>query len=135
MGRTLVKLASWKLERGAALGLLERLMGSRTVGGTLATQFRLHSLSLVAIALIFLWLLSPLGSQAVLRILSTGTTPMTSPANITYVNTRQPNYSGDPLFQNTWFSGFASLFSATLVASPQIKNGSMDVWGNVKIPY
>jgi hypothetical protein len=135
VGRALVKLASWKLERGAALGLLEQLMGSRTVGGTIATQFRLYSLSLVAIGLISLWLLSPLGSQAVLRILSTTTKPITSTGNVTYVNTRQPSFSGYTEFYDSWFSGFATSFSASLLASPDVKNGSMDLWNNVKIPY
>lgn len=135
IGRALLKLASWKLERGVALGFLESLMGSRTVGGTIATQFQLHSLSLVAVALIFLWLLSPLGSQAVLRILSTGTKSITTPSNVTYVNTRQPSYSGYTVFRDSWFSGFASLFSASLIASSDVKSGSMDIWGNVKIPY
>lgn len=135
IGRAFVKLASWKLERGAALGLLEQLMGSRTVGGAIATQFRLHSLSLVAIGLVFLWLLSPLGSQAVLRILSTTTKSTTTSGSVTYVNTRQPSFSGYTQFYETWFSGFASSFSASLLASPDVKNGSMDLWGNVKIPY
>jgi hypothetical protein len=135
VGRALVKLASWRLERGAAIGLLEQLMGSRTVGGAITTQFRLRSVGLVAVGLIFLWLLSPLGSQAVQRILTTTARPITSSGNVTYVNTRQPSYSGYTYFYDSWFSGFASLLTAALLASPDVKKGSRDLWGNVKIPY
>jgi hypothetical protein len=110
-------------------------MGSQTVGGTLITQWRLRSLSLLGLALILLWSLSPLGSQAVLRILSTTTKPISSLADITYINTRQPSYSGYQQFYTTWFPGFATLFSASLLAPEAVKNSSMDLWGNVKIPY
>ena len=99
VGRAMVKLASWKLERGASLGLLERLMGSRAVGGAIATQFRLYSLSLVAIVLVFLWLLSPLGSQAVLRILSRSTESRSSSGNVTYINTTTKHFWMHPILR------------------------------------
>ena len=109
-------------------------MGSRTFGGTISTQFRMRSANLVAIGLIFLWLMSPLGSQAILRVLTTTTKPTTSSENITYVNTRQPSFSGYSSFYDTWYSGFASLFSAALFESREVKDGTRDLWGNVKIP-
>jgi hypothetical protein len=130
----MIKIASWKLEQGSSLGLLERLMGSRTVGGTLITQFRLRSFTWVGLVLILVWALSPAGSQTVLRILSTTTHPVPSFSNVTYVNSRQPSESGSPAF-NTWFSGFAAMFTASLVAPESVKNGPIDLWGNVKIPY
>lgn len=92
-------------------------------------------LSLVAIVLVFLWLLSTLGSQAVLRILSTSTESRSTSGNVTYINTRQASFSGYTQFSDTWFAGFTSLFSASLLASPSVKSGTTDLWGNVKIPY
>ncbi|KAH6687962.1 hypothetical protein F5X68DRAFT_206602 [Plectosphaerella plurivora] len=37
--RLLVAAAHWRLERGAPMGILETLMGSRTVGSTIITLF------------------------------------------------------------------------------------------------
>lgn len=134
VGRATIKIASWKLERGTTLGLLESLMGSRTVGGTFVTSLRLWPLTFLGLGLIALWSLSPLGSQAILRMVSTTNTVMPASPNLAYISTRQPSYSGDLRFQNTWFSGFASLFGASLLAPVAVKTSAMDLWGNVKIP-
>ncbi|TVY75912.1 hypothetical protein LSUE1_G010143, partial [Lachnellula suecica] len=134
VGRAAIKIASWKLERGTTLGLLESLMGSRTVGGTFVTQLRLWPLTFMGVGLIALWSLSPLSSQAILRMVSTTDSAVPAPLNISYTSTRQPSYSGDSQFQNSWFAGFASMFGAALLAPPAVKTSPMDLWGNVKIP-
>jgi hypothetical protein len=130
----MVKVASWKVERGSTVGSLERLMGSRTVGGTIITQIRLWRSSAFGLGLILLWLLSPLGGQTVLRILSTTSTQTTSSATTNYLNSRQQVYAGQPAF-DSWYSGFAGLFAACLLAPTAVKTGPVDLWGNIKIPY
>ncbi|KAK0128489.1 hypothetical protein ONS95_000461 [Cadophora gregata] len=130
VGRAMVKFASWNLEKGASLGLLERLVGSRTVGGTIITQARLRSITLVSFVLVLLWLLSPLGSQSILRILSTSTKTSTLDAETSYSNSRQASRASTA----SSFSGFAAMFSSALVTPDQLKNSSMDIWGNVRIP-
>lgn len=135
VGRAAYKAASWKLERGSSIGLLEQLLGSRTVSGTLITQFRLWPFGFVGLGLLLLWSLSPLGSQAALRILSTGSKPITSTTNITHFNSRQSSYSGSGQFEDSWFTSFATLFSASLLSPAAVKTGPADLWGNVKIPY
>ena len=135
IGRAMVKFASWKVERGSTVGSLERLMGSRTVGGTIITQIRLWHFSFVGLGLILLWLLSPVGGQTVLRILSTTSTQTTTPATTTnYLNSRQQVYAGQPAF-DSWYLGFAGLFTASLLAPTAVKTGPVDLWGNIKIPY
>ncbi|EKD19548.1 hypothetical protein MBM_02785 [Drepanopeziza brunnea f. sp. 'multigermtubi' MB_m1] len=134
VGRTMIKFASWRLEKGAELGLLERLVGSRTVGGTIITQLRLRSISIVGLGLILVWLLSPLGSQSVLRILSTSTKPIVSTDfQISYLNLRQASQASTPAF-NEWFSSFAAMFTSAMLAPHAAKNSTMDPWGNVRIP-
>lgn len=109
-------------------------MGSRTVIGTIVNQLQLWPLAYVGLGLIALWCLSPLGSQAILRMLSQIDSAVPASANLTYASTRQPSYSGDPRFQDSWFPGFASLFGASLVAPVTVKKSATDLWGNVKIP-
>ncbi|KAH7342643.1 hypothetical protein BKA65DRAFT_552257 [Rhexocercosporidium sp. MPI-PUGE-AT-0058] len=133
VGRAVMKVAAWKLEKGASLGLLERLVGSRTVGGTIITQARLRSVGLVSLGLVLLWLLSPLGSQSVLRILSKSTTSSISDSDVIYSNTRQASHASSPTF-TTWFSAFAAMFSSAILTPDEAKNSSMDIWGNVRIP-
>jgi hypothetical protein len=130
----MVKIASWKVERGSTVGLLERLMGSRTVGGTIITQLRLWRFSLIGFGLILLWLFSPVGGQAVLRILSTTSTESVSNATVSYLNSRQQVYAGWPAF-DSWYPGFAAIFTACLLAPTAVKTGPTDLWGNIKIPY
>ncbi|KAF8855680.1 hypothetical protein BDZ45DRAFT_746277 [Acephala macrosclerotiorum] len=133
VGRTMIKIASWKAEHGTNIGFLERLLGSRTVGGTIITAMGLRSVTIGSIVLVLLWLLSPLGSQAVLRTLSTSNGTVALTANTTYINARQQSYAGQAEFNN-WSNGLASVLSASLLAPNEIKTGSMDTWGNVKIP-
>ncbi|KAL2075493.1 hypothetical protein VTL71DRAFT_436 [Oculimacula yallundae] len=134
VGRAMLKVASWRLEKGAPLGLLERLMGSRTVGGTIVTQVRLRSLTIVGVGLVLLWLLSPLGSQSVLRILSTGAVSSAVDSRIAYSNSRQASLASGPAF-NSWFSALAALFSTAIITPEVAKNSSMDHWGNVRVPF
>src|SRR5690349_5066834 len=89
VGRAAIKLATWKLERGTTLGLLESLIGSRTVGGTILTQIRLWPLTFLGLGLILIWLMSPMGSQAALRMLVIENENVESSSNITYSNLRQ----------------------------------------------
>ncbi|KAF4629940.1 hypothetical protein G7Y89_g8204 [Cudoniella acicularis] len=98
VGRATIKLATWKLERGTTLGLLEKLIGSRTFGGTILTQIRLWPLTFLSLGLVLIWFISPIGSQAALRMLGTTANELPFSANITYSNMRQSSYSGDPLF-------------------------------------
>lgn len=131
-----MKYATWKLEQGTTLGLLEQLMGSRTVASAFSTQVQLRSFNLVGLCLIFIWSLSPIGGQAILHILYTPEKRITSAANITYFNSRQQSYSApEGRFQATWYSGFTVLFGSSLLAPTPVKESSMDIWGNVKIPY
>jgi len=135
-GRAAVKYATWKLERGSTLGLLEQLMNSRTVASTITTQIHLRSFNMVGLGLILLWALSPIGSQAVLEIMTIPFDAVPSTADVSYFNSRQQSFAApDGNFKQSWFSGFAMLLGASLIAPTDIKTSSMDLWGNVRIPY
>lgn len=111
-------------------------MGSRTVASAIATQVQLRTFNLVGIGLILVWALSPLGGQSILHILFTPTKVTSTPADITYYNTRQQSYATPTgNFANQWFSGFSILFSSSILAPTAVVLSSMDIWGNVKIPY
>lgn len=133
LGQLAIKISSYTFERGTSLGFLERLMGSRSFFSTITTQFRLWPLNPLAIGLIVVWLLSPIGSQAFLRTLSVQQVFTTSNTTVSYFNTSQPSLAADERFEG-WFSGFSALFTAGLLAPEKVMNGDVDLWGNVKIP-
>lgn len=97
---------------------------------------RLRSWKLLSIGLIILWLLSPVGSQAALRMLSTtsAAAPLPQALSLNYFNMRQPSYAGFTTF-DSWFSSFASIFSAALFSPEAVKASNLDLWNNVKIPF
>ncbi|KAH8747389.1 hypothetical protein BGZ57DRAFT_835949 [Hyaloscypha finlandica] len=138
MGRTIMKIAGWKLEKGTSLGTLEQLTGSRTVFGAVHTQFHLGSYNLMGLALILIWIMSPIGGQSTSRLLGTNHHETNRSTLVHYTDTRGSLFS-------TWLSldgsnsydvGLLStVLSASITAPLVVKNSSLDLWGNVKIPY
>ncbi|KAG4433477.1 hypothetical protein IFR05_011042 [Cadophora sp. M221] len=135
VGRAAVKYAWWNLENGASIGILEQLMGSRSLAGTMMTNVQLRCFNALGIFLMLLWCWSPLGGQALLRILATAEELIPSTSDVSYINTRAVHYAGFGLYLNGWFPGFASLFGASLCSPTAVKKSAVDLWGNVKIPF
>lgn len=65
-------IAAWRIQtsRGATIGFLQQCLGSQTISSAFLTQIRLRALNVFAVFTIILWCLSPLGSQASLRVIS-----------------------------------------------------------------
>ncbi|KAK4448870.1 hypothetical protein QBC34DRAFT_494943 [Podospora aff. communis PSN243] len=78
--------AYWRLERGIKLQPLDRLLSSQTLGSTLVTIIIHRSVGLVASFLLAIWSLSPLGSQAVLRVLTVETPTAAAIGNLSYAD-------------------------------------------------
>ncbi|KAM0439602.1 hypothetical protein ACHAPT_000694 [Fusarium lateritium] len=142
-GRLIYQTARWSLERGTALGPLEQLLGSRTVGGALVTQFQLQALNPLAVSLILVWAVSPLGAQSILRMLGSRLDEKTHPSSVVYFDTdaeSQPSYNegatGSSVESNLAFLSYLGImFGAALLSPKSARIDSMDVWGNVKIPF
>ncbi|KAF6824630.1 hypothetical protein CMUS01_10157 [Colletotrichum musicola] len=144
IGRLMSESARWNLEQGNSLGLLEQLMGSRTVGSTLVTLFTLRTLNLLAAALLCVWVFSPLGAQAILRMLDSTPSINPNPAVISYFDTRAPVPSWLALTQGSdtadgpirpTVATIATLYTC-LVGTPKAnKVDTMDLWGNVRISF
>ncbi|KAJ4136586.1 hypothetical protein NW768_004203 [Fusarium equiseti] len=142
VGRMVFEAARWKLEKGATLGLLEQLIGSRTVGSTFITQIGLGKLNILGLVLLSLWAFSPLGSQAVLRTLGSKLEPVLSTSSALYFSTDAQTRLAQPFpishSMSAWdsrdFGHLSNMFSALFFTSEERKTDPMDIWGNVKIP-
>ncbi|RMJ16977.1 hypothetical protein CDV36_003354 [Fusarium kuroshium] len=143
MGRLMYQLSRWMLERGATMVMLEQLMGSRTLGAAFLTQAELGAFNLVGLVIVFVWVWSPLGGQALLRMLNSRLDTVISPWTVVHFDT-----DARPKFED-WYEVSAvgtrhrrgivatphSMYNAALLSPDSIRNGSRDIWGNVKIPY
>jgi hypothetical protein len=133
-------MASYLALKGTRLINLERLLGSMSIVNTIWTQYKLglFNLNVISFLLILLWSFSPLGGQAILRIVSTeigftnGTTPLAyfntsfSTGNVSYLNN-----NAALLMQ---FTDVRSIYGSAVISPSYIQESSMDQFGNVKIP-
>jgi len=124
-------IAYYKLERSTTIETSERLLGSRTIVAAIVAQFKLGLLNPLGIFLILLWVLSPFGGQASLRVGEFTSGSDNSQFPFQYLDFR------------TYYSPYDSTFSLTPVnvfyvsalATPaKTRELPQDLWGNVRVP-
>lgn len=135
VGRSLKALASYQVEQGAKLGKLEQMMGSLTIFGTIELQVLLRTFDLFGLALVVLWVFSPLGGQASLRLLDTGVQLTMTNKTLRYLNSDSLSIlnTGADIIQELGFL-MNALYLSALLTPPIGQAASMDTWGNIKIP-
>jgi hypothetical protein len=125
-------IATYLTERGTTIGLLEQLFGSTTVASTLKTQLMLRQYNFVAVLLLLLWSLSPLGGQGVLRLITVADQRVVAPASVYYLT---PNTTSvlihDPGYV---ISGIGAVYLSSIISLNSTQNGPQDSWGNIKVP-
>ncbi|KAI8715740.1 hypothetical protein NCS52_01082300 [Fusarium sp. LHS14.1] len=143
VGRFVYEIARWKLEQGVTLGTLEQLLGSQTVGSTVLTHAKLCVMNPLAAGLLFIWIFSPLGGQSLLRILGSRLDPVVQNSTIVHFDSNatsifaQLRTIGGPEFGivDDDIRYLGNWYSALLLTPTTAKTDSMDLWGNVKIPF
>lgn len=134
VGRFLKSYAMYRAERGASMGMLEQFYGSQSLANAVQLTYALRGSGMLGLAVVILWLLSPLGGQATQRVLSKATSYNSSMGNVYYTNTSAANGA----FANHFYLAqridnlYAVLSAALLSDSITTDN---DIWGNVRIPY
>lgn len=132
-------LANWKLERGATVGHIQHLLGSRSLVSAVVTPVRLGTASLLVPLLIMVWAMNPLGGQLSLRVVS-------KDANITVIDTPflyvNPSLSWDNravgvdegVPTTSLDRVIENVFSTSLLSPNSSKSGTQDLFGNIQIP-
>jgi hypothetical protein len=112
-------------------------MQSRTVFAAVTTQISLRAYNSLGLGLVMIWILSPFGSQSSLRLLSTGLTSTSMTQTVPYVDTMGFDADTfDAADDVTFFiGGLRPAYVTSLLGPPSAKNGTLDLWGNVKIPF
>lgn len=132
-------LSAWLAQHpdGAKVGHLEQLLGSTDILPTLETMGYVGSVSVVGVALLFVWIVGNVSDQAILRVLSTGFQFSSSNTSFYYFDTSVDRglsiYS--PPGQIVTYGEIAnSVFQAGVLSASVNLNYPSDIWGNVKIP-
>ena len=129
------KTSSWRLENGARIGTLEQLIGSTSLGGTIASVFSLRLFNALAPTLLLIWALSPIGGQSSLHLVTAGTRHEFSTVNVTYFDTRSVSvFAQDDGIIDIYLPTINAIFQASMMEPLSATSSQRDLWGNVKIP-
>jgi hypothetical protein len=115
---------------------LEQLIGSQSFFASIERQFGLRRINLLGLAIITAWVLSPLGGQSSLRLLSTRPFPIVIDATIQYQSVE--GFGKRTLFdydmdENLW-SFYAAPFTTALQTAFKYASEPRDLFGNPRIP-
>ncbi|KAI0570113.1 hypothetical protein Alg130_11351 [Pyrenophora tritici-repentis] len=135
VGRAAHAILLWRLEKGERIGILDTLASSTSLTSTVTSQLQLRSFSILGVALLIVWSLSPIGGQASVRIMTIGSKDTQIHETLWYMvnNGYLGSYSSGGMYsQGTSSAG--AVFVAALMGSPATKASPLDLWGNVKIP-
>lgn len=115
---------------------MEHLVGAQSLFSSLDRLFSLRNYSFHGIILALIWFLSPLGGQALLRLLSTHPTDTQIVQNATYLS---PDFlSGDLIVEGDSAQSsmglVTALYSSSLLSSSSTRLSPRDSWDNPKIP-
>ncbi|KAJ5768899.1 hypothetical protein N7520_003458 [Penicillium odoratum] len=135
-GSFMSSIAAWRIQtsRGASIGLVEHCLGSQTLSGAFLTPIRLRAFSLFTVATIFLWILSPLGSQAALRVVSIVTSDSSSPKHLATMNTFTEYQYGYAEGVSEALTTVANPVIAAISAASLLGTRNQDLWGNIRFP-
>ncbi|KAK5712126.1 hypothetical protein LTR15_012195 [Elasticomyces elasticus] len=134
IGRALKATAAFKLERGASVGSLEYLLGSRTLFSAVTTHVELRTFRLIAPLLMILWALSPIGSQASSRVISAELRPTNVSATLQYLDVKSPFTMLGASDLSSLGPAVRGVFSSALISSESSKEAPEDGFSNIKIP-
>lgn len=136
MGRFFRHLGVYLAERGTTLGRLEQLVGCQSVFLAMERQITLRSWSAIGLLSVLVWLLSPVGGQSALRLLSQENKSIASTATARYLDPMSISESvlDGASDLNSGRATYTSIYLAALLSSSKYQDTSMDLWGNVKLP-
>ncbi|KAF6807275.1 hypothetical protein CPLU01_15817 [Colletotrichum plurivorum] len=139
-GKTMKSIALYRSQDGMSLLLLEHLSGASSLFSALERVVILRSFGAIGIVTIVMWLLSPLGGQALsLRLLSKQHLYANTKQNATYLGPEFLNSTALDSGSGTQshLSRITAIYLSALLSSAEVQGSPRDVWGNPKteIPH
>ncbi len=109
-------------------------MGSSSLAGSVQSAFSLRRIDIAAISILVIWVLSPVGGQSSLRLLSIVQEPATTNHSIYYARSDTTYYIGGSSHYETEPFATNAIFQSSLLAATSTKDGPTDSWSNPKVP-
>ncbi|KAJ8108731.1 hypothetical protein ONZ43_g6336 [Nemania bipapillata] len=136
VGGSIKSIASWKIQtrQGMTIGQLEQCMGSQTISRAFTTQIKLRGLNLLGLSIVGLWSLSPVGSQASLRLISLEADLTSSQTPLKCMPTFIEYQYGNAEGISEAITKIAGPTIASLLAGSLLGSRSQDLWGNIRLP-
>lgn len=127
-------IATWRVQKGSTIGFIEQLLGSNTISGALITQVQLRAFNILGLILVVLWCLSPLGSQASLRVVSVRRSFPSDVTSLKALDTFAEYELGSAEGESEALTTVRAPFTAAMMSASLLKNRNQDLWGNIRIP-
>ncbi|CAO2647197.1 Nn.00g081190.m01.CDS01 [Neocucurbitaria sp. VM-36] len=134
LGKMLRRIGLFKAERSATIGTIERLIGCQSLFSAFERQLAFRRVDLLGATILIAWLLSPLGGQSSLRLLST------KPRLVESNDESVMYYPIEGYIRNMqlavswgWFLN-APIYTTALITAGSYMNSSLDMAGYVRIP-
>jgi hypothetical protein len=134
LGRAVHAILTWRLEKGERVGILDTLAGSTSLTSTVTSQLQLRRITLLGVALIAVWVLSPIGGQGSIRQITISEVISVQPTSFNYVvpHGNMKLYAEDRSLSVRLI--LETIFLAAIIGPLSIKSSPLDTWGNVKVP-
>src|SRR5436305_7538362 len=117
--------------------MLEYLVGAQSLFSALQRQVMLRNFGLISICVTSFWLLSPVGGQAFLRLLTTAPTELRLDNTFYYLHPlsylSMSGFQGVSSLQSS-LDTIKTAYLSSLVTPIDVQDSPRDLWGNVKIP-
>ncbi|CZR58158.1 uncharacterized protein PAC_08049 [Phialocephala subalpina] len=133
-GGAMKAIATWRIQKGSTIGFIEQLLGSNTISGALITQVQLRAFNILGLILVVLWCLSPLGSQASLRVVSVRRSFPSDVTSLKALDTFAGYELGSAEGESEALTTVRAPFTAAMMSASLLKNRNQDLWGNIRIP-
>lgn len=142
VAQSLKMYAAYRVERGIRLMTLEQLISSPSVGGAIKQPFMLRTLNWTTFALFFIWALSPLAGQAILRMSDVVPTQASVESLVPYFSSESFDIDGkgnSVWIHNPWSAPNkttlgTAILTATILDYTQNENFNHDIYNNLRTP-
>ncbi|GIK06734.1 hypothetical protein Aspvir_002384 [Aspergillus viridinutans] len=134
VGGLMRNYALWRAQNCAPLGVLEQLNGSSSFAGTVSSILALRHATLLSVSVLLLWAMSPIGGQSALRMVSQAASSVSGNASAAYINMNGSSYLIGFSAMTAGLTPTNAVYTASLLASQEVKDSPRDLWGWPKIP-
>lgn len=113
---------------------MEHLVGSQSLVAAFGHAIALHSIDLLFLGILLLWVLSPLGGQSALRLIYETNSTISESGLVFYADVNAPSAFLMESYNDDAVNLVSAVVSASLATADSSDNTTVDAWTHPKIP-